>query len=80
MAIKVKLTYFKRGGKYYTEWEGDLDLGDETPIHQVWDNIQSCRRDDMPAPGLCSSSRDYMVLVECPGHPHDHPVILMPIT
>ncbi len=37
--MKVRITYFKRGGKYYTDAEVDLPLGEDSAVRngfEVW--------------------------------------------
>lgn len=79
----VHLTYFKATGKYYSEGEVKTDRpgnDDLVPaIHEIWDEIQDMQMKGQ-LPGLSSGSgKDFYILVQCPGHEHDHPRLIMPL-
>jgi hypothetical protein len=76
---KVELTYFKKSGKYYTE--GEYYADDDQTLNQVWDDVKEMRAGGR-LPGL--SLRDaegghdeFIVLVNAPGHAHNHPKLLL---
>ena len=69
--LEVKLTYFKRSGKYYTEGEYRTLL---EGLDDIWDEIKA-----MPQlPGLTHgfATAEFDVFVDVPEHPHAHPKIL----
>jgi len=72
---KVKLTYFKQSGKYYSE--DDSYVTEKDALYEIWDEIR-----DMMAkgkrPGLVDGYNDFYVWISVPGHPHDHPHLLIP--
>lgn len=71
---KVKLTYFKAGGKYYSEasYYSAFDY-----LHDIWDEVEELR-DWGKLPGLASGGeKSWHILVECPGHPNDHPRLIV---
>lgn len=80
--MKVNVTYFRPGGKFYLSAEttfGDLGLRDEAPLFAVWDEIRE-RQILNTLPGLVSGGarEDFIILVEVPEHPHNHPRLIVP--
>lgn len=67
----AQLTYFKDSGKYYGE--GSYVYVADKPIDEIWQEVKAMN----PKPGL---SGDWYgpILINCPGHPHDHPHLVMP--
>lgn len=72
----ARLTYFKRSGTYYTEAE--MPYADGTALHDVWAQVERLRECG-ELPGLNSGGRrsELVILVEAPGHPHDHPRLIL---
>lgn len=70
--MRVKLTYFKDTGKYYTDGEAHVD--EDLSMHEVWEWV-ACQD---PKPGLSSAWTDGFILVEVPDHPHNHPYLILP--
>lgn len=68
----VVLTYFKNTGKMYTEGRYSTDKDD---LNQIWDEVRSMIR-AKTLPGLEKGSWDFMILVQVPDHPHNHPRIV----
>jgi hypothetical protein len=68
----VKLTYFKQGGKYYSEGEYETQL---EPLHEIFDEVREIYRRKR-LPGLMAGHSDFIVLIEVPDHPHDHPHLI----
>ncbi len=70
---KVILTYFKQSGKYYSEgtYESDCEA-----IHNIWDEVEAFNKSGT-LPGLCKGSSGWIILVNVPGHPHDHPRLIL---
>lgn len=69
----VKLTYFKSGGKYYSGGEYQTkkkDLGD------IWDEVRHMRS-IRHLPGLAEGCSEFVVLIEVPDHPHNHPRLIV---
>jgi hypothetical protein len=68
----VMLTYFKRTGKLYSE--GNYRTRQEH-MYQIFAEVRElwkARR----LPGLCENHSDFVVLVNVPEHPHDHPQLI----
>lgn len=71
----VTLTYFKQSGKYYTEGKYQSD---KTDIWDFWDEIEEFQRLGT-LPGLVPGcGKEFVILVNAPGHPHDHPKLIFP--
>jgi hypothetical protein len=71
--LTVKLTYFKPRGKYYSEGEFTVDAAQ--PLHKIWDTIDEMIK-DRKLPDLIEGHSPYIVLVNVPGHMHEHPILL----
>lgn len=72
--LKVRLTYFRHYGSYYSEAEYRTDM---KPLDAIWAEI-SAMRQSRNLPGLGQNHHsDLIVLVEVPRHPHAHPRLLM---
>lgn len=83
----VELTYFKESGKYYSEGKlevpdtlpnaiGGLPAGHVTPLFEINTlvrHLSHARR----LPGLVENHSAYHVLVNVPGHPHEHPHMVL---
>lgn len=81
--MKVKLTYFKESGKYYSGGAlevpddlphdiGGLKAGEVTPMFEIWDVVRHLLI-TRSLPGLVPKHSPYQVLVEVPEHPHNCP-------
>lgn len=75
-SLVVKLTYFKQRGKFYEE--GEFRVHKSVSLLQVWDDVIE-RRDSGNLPGLVEGAgKEFIILVNVPGHEHDHPRLIMP--
>lgn len=73
--MTVKLTYFRVGGKYYAE--GSFTTRDDRELHHIWNDIQDMIK-YKALPGLQPGSKTpWLVLVNVPGHKHEHPRLMM---
>lgn len=73
--LLVKLTYFKRSGKFYDD--GSFEVLESTSLHAIWSQVREMRESGK-LPGLVDGAgREFMVLVNVPGHPHEHPYIIV---
>lgn len=70
--MKVELTYFRMHGKYYAD--GEYQTAKEH-LWEIWDEVRHFRTYGI-LPGLHHGHSDYIVLVNVPDHPHDHPVLI----
>lgn len=70
--MKVKLTYFKQSGKYYTD--GEYDTNKEA-LYEIWDEVRS-KQVAGELPGLIVGCTKFTILVEVPDHPHAHPHLI----
>lgn len=76
--MKVKLTWFKDTGKYYTDENIDINIhtesglystGEEFPaLFKIWEHVRREYRYNRPG--------EYCV-VDVPEHPHDHPRLII---
>ena len=74
-SITVRLTYFKRNGKFYDG--GEFLASMHTPLFHIWENVRDMQEQGR-LPGLIDGAgKGYNILVNAPGHPHDHPHIVM---
>jgi len=73
---KVNLTLFKTTGKY--GYEGSYQSGHES-LGDIWDEVRHMQRTGT-LPGLCpNAGKELYILVNAPGHEHDHPRLILPI-
>jgi hypothetical protein len=73
---RVKLTYFKPSGKFYSEGEYDSN---KKEIFEIAEEVRGLMGKELP--GLVNGGgKDFSVLVSVPTHPHDHPILLHPRT
>lgn len=73
MPYKVKLTYFKKSGKYYSEGEYITTL---EHMHQIFEEVGK-RIKSGRLPGLIEGVNDFHVLVEVPNHPYEYPALFV---
>lgn len=72
--ITVKLTYFKRNGKYYCDGEYEALVG--FSLLNIWDQVER-RRESGNLPGLAhGAGREFIILVQAPDHPNAHPKLI----
>lgn len=77
--MKVVLTYFKPSGKYYSDGVFDMIPTSLDGVGEIWDAAERRQRDGN-LPGLAEGSgREFFILVGVPGHPHDHPKLILPL-
>lgn len=73
MSYKVELTYFKQSGKYYGDGEY---ISNQEHLFMIWDELSEMfARGERP--GLVNGKQFFNTLVNVPGHPHEHPYIIM---
>jgi hypothetical protein len=72
--LTVKLTYFKQGGKYYSD--GEFSVDQSIMLTDVW-GLVARMRDRGELPGLVEGATEFNILVNVPGHPHEHPRLIM---
>ncbi len=70
----IKLTYYKENGKYYStgEYETRRDL-----LFEVWSEVRDMLEDGK-LPGLVDGHSPFIISVDAPDHPHNHPHLIMP--
>lgn len=70
--MKVELIYFKPSGKYYSEghYETKLEF-----LFEIWDEVREMVS-NKELPGLMRGHSDFYVLVNVPGHKHEHPRLI----
>ncbi len=77
--VLLKITYFKRTGKYYTDATDDFTVdeceGGTPAMYQLSDNIKAIRDSgDIPLPGLCGGW-DGFILIDCD---NGYPCLIVP--
>jgi hypothetical protein len=68
---EVRLTYFKEGGKYYTE--GTFDAPASLALFQIWEEVRAMKA-RCELPGI--RGNEWHILITVPDHPHDHPHLI----
>ena len=67
--MKVKLSYFKPSGKWYSDGEFDAE---PKALYEIWHEVERLR-DRGRLPGLMPGHSPYIVFVDVPEHEHNHP-------
>ena len=70
----VELTYFNENGKF--KYTGHYD-SNKKEIFEIWNEVQEMF-DKNIRPGLVDGPQGYYVLVNVPGHPNEHPHLILP--
>ena len=74
-SITVQLTYFKRNGKFYDA--GEFPASIHTPLYLIWESVRDMQEQGK-LPGLVDGAgKEFNILVNAPGHPDEHPHIVM---
>ena len=71
---KVKLTYFKCSGKYYSE--GEYESSREHPFEIFLEAREMLNR--RKRPGLVDGENEFFVVVDLPDHPSGYPCLIAP--
>lgn len=71
--MKIKLTYFRKGGKYYSDDEYETSFKD---LYDVWDEVREKRRMGV-LPGLMKDACEFIILIDAPEHEHNHPRLIV---
>ncbi len=69
----VKLTYFKPSGKYYSDGEYESNKED---LWEIWNEVEQ-KRESGHLPGLIEGHSPFIVSVDVPDHPHNHPHLII---
>lgn len=72
--MKVKLTYFKKSGKYYS---GGRYNTKKTSMHEIFSEV-SDMLDSGDCPGLIAGTNEFYAVVTVPKHKHNHPHLYHP--
>ena len=73
--LTCNLIYFKKSGKFYSQASFDVVAMDS--LYQIWEHVRALR-DAGRLPGLVDGAGpEYMVLVNVPGHRHEHPHLIV---
>lgn len=72
--MKVKLTYFRVFGKYYSEGEYDTN---QLHLFEIFEEVAKLI-ENRKLPGLIEGHGSYIVLVDVPEHPNNHPALVLP--
>jgi len=71
--MKVKLTYFKTSGKYYSD--GEYNTTQDT-MHGIWQEVRLMRTMGK-LPGLVDGCSEFITSVDVPEHKYNHPHIII---
>ncbi len=71
---RVKLTYFRLSGKYYSEGEYESA---KTHLFEIWREVRQFLL-TRKLPGLVEGCSEFIILVDVPEHPHEHPRLIIP--
>lgn len=75
--LRVRLVYFKRSGKYYTEGKFET-LGYPYTMSYLYDYVQKLRRRGV-LPGLaCGAGKEFIILVQIVSHPEEPYALILP--
>jgi len=69
----ARLTYFRENGKYYSQAEV---ISHKNSIYEIWEDIKN-RLKGENWPGLINRQIGWYVLIEVPGHPNNHPLLIL---
>lgn len=73
--LTCSLTYFKKNGKYYSD--GSFVVAETTQLYEIWELVRAMRKAGA-LPGLVEGAGpEYTVLVNVPGHRHEHPHLIV---
>lgn len=73
----VKLQYFKASGKWYESGDFYVDCGIE--LYEIWRIvINRARIGHLPGLRISSTPYKYFITVDVPGHPNEHPHMIIP--
>lgn len=73
--LTVKLVYFKRSGKFYDQSE--FRVYASWSLYEIWNLVRKLREEGR-LPGLVDGAgREFMILVNVPGHRHEHPHLIV---
>lgn len=86
--MRVKLTYFKPTGKFYASGEFDSQCPSHELtrypewiigpyLHAIWVEV-AVLVEAKRLPGLEEGHSDFLVSVDVPDHPHNHPHLIWP--
>jgi hypothetical protein len=71
--MTVKLTYFKPSGNYY--WDDEYQTNKED-MFEIASEVRTLR-DIGHLPGLVQGHSKFIVLIDVPEHPHNHPILIV---
>ena len=71
--MKVKLTYFKPSGKFYSDGGYETQ---EKGLWEIWNEVESMLVRGY-LPDMVVGAREFILLVEVPEHPHNHPHLII---
>lgn len=69
----VKLTYFKKSGKYYSNSRYTTH---KEQLFEIWDEVKKLQ-EEKNLPGLLPGHSDFIISVDVPEHPHRHPHLIL---
>ncbi len=71
---RVKLTYFKDTGKYYSEGEY---TSNKLQLFEIFSEVRQMLASGT-RPGLVDGKNEFYAVVDVPEHPHRHPCLIIP--
>lgn len=71
--FRVKLTYFRPSGKYYSI---AYYTTSKWVLQEIFEEVRELRRQGN-LPGLVDFAREFHILVRVRKHPHNHPALIL---
>lgn len=72
--MKVSLTYFKETGKYYSEGSYETE---KEHLFEIFNEVRQ-KVQDRILPRLVKGCSEFIVSIDVPDHPHNHPRLIVP--
>jgi hypothetical protein len=72
-SLTCHLTYFKKRGKFYDEAKFPVDSSMQ--LFKIWEMVEDMRNRGR-LPGLVDGAKEFVILVNVPGHRHEHPRLI----
>lgn len=83
--LLIDLSYFKTNGKWYadatfnyTGMHEDVAPDKYPPLYRIWEYVEQMSK-EKHLPGLVDGHSDFIVWIQVPDHPHNHPHLIMPV-
>lgn len=71
----VRIQYFKPSGKYYSDGEY---TSYQKELHDIFREVRTLFEEGIQ-PGLVAGPMEFYAVIDVPGHPHNHPWLIIPM-